>query len=309
MKKRILISLTVIALLIGADYLFIPNIVNLKTSANISATRTGLHRSLLDKDNVAKWWPGKVSNDSFYFNDLVYTINNSTITVLPVEIANKNTLLTSSLFLIEISKEAVMVEWVSAMVTSYNPFKRLQAYYKAKKIEADMSAIINKMKSFYDVSENIYGFNIKKELVMDSILIQTSDSCKGIPNNQFIYGLIDKLREYAASQSVKQTGYPMLNIFTNDSINFVVKVALPLNHYIPSTANILQKRMLGMGNILVTEVKGGNAIGSRAFEQIKIYADDYQRLAPAIPFYSLITDRIKEPDSTKWVTKIYFPVM
>jgi hypothetical protein len=42
---------------------------------------------------------------------------------------------------------------------------------------------------------------------------------------------------------------------------------------------------------------------------VQKYKDDYQRVSPAIPFYSLITDRLKEPDSSKWITKIYFPVM
>ncbi len=67
--------------------------------------------------------------------------------------------------------------------------------------------------------------------------------------------------------------------------------------------------MPGRGNILVTKVKGGTSIAAVAFEQIKKYADDYERHAPAIPFYSLITNRLKEPDTAKWVTKIYFPVM
>ncbi len=309
MKKWIAFFLVAAALLFGAVYLFIPNIVKLKASKGIGATRPGLYRSLLDKQNVAKWWPGKVSNDSFYFNDFVYTINNSNITVLPVTVAGEGIHLSSSLFLIAIVKDSTQMEWVSAMATSYNPLKRMQTYFKAKKIEGDMLSILKKMEPFYSTTENIYGFDIRKELVADSILIQTSDSCKGIPTNQFIYSLIDKLRVYANAQAAKATGYPMLNILTTDSINFNVKVALPVDRQLLTSGNILQKRMLGRGNILVTEVKGGNGIAARAFEEIKKYADDYQRVVPAIPFYSLITDRTKEMDSTKWVTKIYSPVM
>jgi hypothetical protein len=29
----------------------------------------------------------------------------------------------------------------------------------------------------------------------------------------------------------------------------------------------------------------------------------------AIPFQSLITDRVKEPDTAKWITKLYAPVL
>ena len=67
--------------------------------------------------------------------------------------------------------------------------------------------------------------------------------------------------------------------------------------------------MLGGGNILITEVKGDNKEIQKAYTQIQHYISDYKRIAPAIPFESLVTDRRKQPDSSQWVTKIYYPVM
>jgi hypothetical protein len=308
--RKVIVALVVFVLLVlGTAYLFIPNIIKLKSSIGINATRTGLNRMLLDKANVAKWWPGKVSNDSFYLNNFVYTIHNSNITVMPIFIADKNVTISTSLFLIEIKTDLTNLEWVGAMASSYNPIKRIAAYFKASKIETDMQAVLNKMEAFYKVPENIYGFEIKKELVTDSTLIQTSATSKGYPTNEFIYNLVDKLSNYAANNDAKKTGYPMLNINEEDSVNFTVKVALPVDKPLPNSADILQKRMLGRGNILVTEVKGGNEMAEKAIIQMKKYADDYKRVAPAIPFYSLITDRLKDTDSSKWVTKIYYPVM
>ncbi|WP_462254481.1 hypothetical protein [Ferruginibacter sp.] len=308
--KKIIIGLVVFALLVlGAAYLFIPNIIKLKSSIGINATRNGLNRMLLDKANVAKWWPGKVSNDSFYLNDFVYTIHNSNISVMPVFIADKNVSISTSLFFIEIRTDFTNLEWVGVMASSYNPIKRIAAYFKANKIETDMQAVLNGMEAFYRVPENIYGFEIKKELVTDSILIQTTATSKGYPTNELIYNLVDKLSIYAVNNNAKKTGYPMLNINETDSLNFTVKVAIPVDKPLPNSADILQKRMLGRGNILVTEVKGGNEMAEKAIIAMKKYADDYKRTAPAIPFYSLITDRLNETDSSKWVTKIYYPVM
>jgi hypothetical protein len=309
MKKIIIGFIVFVLLFMGGVYLFIPNVIKLKSSAGINTTRTGLNRMLLDKTNVAKWWPGKISNDSFYLNDFVYTIRNSNITVMPIFIADKKVKISTSLFLIEIRTDFTNLEWVGAMASSYNPIKRIAACFKAKKIEADMQTILNKMEAFYKLPENIYGFEIKKELVMDSTLIQTSATSKGHPTNEFIYNLVDKLSKYAANNNAKKTGYPMLNINETDSVNFEVKVAIPVDKPLPNSGDILQKRMLGRGNILVTEVKGGNEMAKKAIVQMKKYADDYKRMAPAIPFYSLITDRLKETDSTKWITKIYYPVM
>jgi hypothetical protein len=309
MRKWVIVFLGGVVLLLAAVYFFIPNIIKFKSNVAIKATRPGIHRMLLDKSNMAKWWPGKIINDSFYLNSFVYQINNSNITVMPIGINGKKSTIATSLYLIEIKKDSTLLEWVGAMVSSYNPIKRFKAYLKARKINNNMETLLQKMKTFYAIPENIYGFKIKEELVVDSILIQTSDRCKGYPNSQFIYNLISKLRNYAANYTANETGYPMLNVNATDSVTFNVKVALPIDKVLPTLGDVLQKRMLGRGNILVTEVKGGIDITNKAFIEIQKYAEDYQRSAPAIPFYSLITDRLKEPDTTKWVTKIYFPVM
>jgi len=300
--------LAAIVLLWVSVYIFIPNIISLKSSIVINATRPGIHRMLLDKSNVARWWPGKTGNDSFYLDDFSYKINNGNITVLPISINGQNTNVTSSLFLISSITDSTQLVWVGSIATSYNPVKRFLTYLEAKKIHHNMITILQKMENFYSKPENIYGIEIKKTLVADSLLIATSARCKGYPTTPFIYSLVDKLRKYAIINSAKETGYPMLNVSTADSIQFDVKVAIPTDKILPSSGDILQKRMLGRGDILITEIKGGTSITTQALAQVHNYAEDYHRIAPAIPFYSLITDRTKEPDSNKWITKIYFPI-
>ncbi len=157
--------------------------------------------------------------------------------------------------------------------------------------------------------ENVYGLPILKALVSDSLLIFTEASSKGFPTTEFIYSQIDQLRKYIVDQSAKETGFPMLNINTTDSINYLTKVAIPVNKRLKSSGNISFRWMLGGGNILVTEIKGGPASIDKAFKEMENYVSDYRRTAPAIPFQSLVTDRTKEPDTSKWITKIFYPVM
>jgi hypothetical protein len=42
---------------------------------------------------------------------------------------------------------------------------------------------------------------------------------------------------------------------------------------------------------------------------MELYISDHERVPPAIPFLSLVTNRMLEPDSSKWITLIYYPVM
>jgi hypothetical protein len=311
MKKGFFGLLITIIVTLAADYLLIPNFITLKAETTINVTQPGLHRMLLTNSNVSKWWPGKVTDSGTYiFKGNQFAISNNNISLLPVKIITAEKTILSSLYLISHTIDSLQLTWVANTVTSYNPLKRFLLWRNAKKIEADMNVIASTMKQFYSKPENIYGITVEKTLVADSVLITTGAYNKGYPDSRFVYTLINKLRNYAAAKNAKATGYPMLNIETADSINYNVRVALPLNKVIPGNGNdIGEKRMLGMGNILVAEVKGGIATVTEAFKQINIYARDYQRVPPAIPFFSLITDRTAEPDSSKWITKIYCPVM
>lgn len=312
--KKWLFGILFFALLVLASlYIFIPNIVTLKSNIGIKVTQQGLYRMLLDTNNVQKWWPGNESKsttkDKFYLNGYYYKIYSNNISLAPVTITNNETDLKTSLYIISLKTDSVQLAWVGSTVTSYNPVKRFFAWQKAKKINDDMNSILLKMQSFYSNEENIYGIKVEKALVIDAVLISTGANSNGYPDTKFIYTLIDKLRSHATANNAKETGFPMLNVDTKDSVTFNVRVALPINKALPNAGDITQKRMLADGNILVAQIKGGVATTTTAFEQIIQYSLDYQRVAPAIPFFSLITDRTKEPDSSKWITKVYCPVM
>jgi hypothetical protein len=62
------------------------------------------------------------------------------------------------------------------------------------------------------------------------------------------------------------------------------------------------------GNTLEAEFKGGPEATLKAFELFDTYKNDMGYTAPAIPYQLLVTDRAKEADTTKWVTKFYYPV-
>src|SRR5690242_10659970 len=155
------------------------------------------------------------------------------------------------------------------------------------------------MKTFYSKTENVYGIHITQEKVVDSTLLQNSAVSKGYPTTEFIYGLIDEMQRYCSSQSATQTGFPMLNITTEDSSNYLVKVAIPVDKKLKPSGNMVYRWMLGGGNILVAEVKGGPSTVADAFRRVEDYVNDYRRVVPAIPFQSLVTDRRQEKDSNK----------
>ncbi len=318
MRKWIVIFLISLAVLVASLYILIPNSIFIHKSVTINISQTAIKRLLKDDSNWKKWWPGndstsvdKNGNAIMSFNGNTYAITDRKFSSTLLAINKEtDTIAHTSLNIVENSKTSVNLDWEAQMLTSSNPFERLKIYLASKKISNDMAALINQMQAFLSSQSNVYGgIDIRQQSVVDSTLISTYDSIKGYPSVEFIYGLIDKLRKYTSSQQAVVTGNPMLNIFTKDSIEYIVKVALPVNKKLPSNGNISYKWMLPGGNILVTEVKGDALAINKAFEQVELFVNDYGRDAPAISFLSLITDRQLEKDSTRWITRIYYPVM
>ena len=99
-----------------------------------------------------------------------------------------------------------------------------------------------------------------------------------------------------------------MNITKADSFRYQIMVAIPINKSLKSEGDIFIRRMLYNGNLLMTEVRGGRNTINNALVQLTNYVRDHQYTSPAIPYESPVTDRIAEPDTTRWVTRIYYPI-
>lgn len=315
MKKWLIVILAVFLLLLVAIYIFIPNFISINQNITISANNQGLIRKLSDESTWTMWWPERHasrdgdSNAGLRYNDNKYTIKEKGISSLIISISQQDFSVLSSLILFGEKLDSTRLIWEARVPTSYNPLRRLRLYLHARALNRDMQAMLEKMNSYFSKPETIYGFEIRKASVVDSTLISTFRVSAGYPGAEFIYGLIDELKKYISIHLAKETGFPMLNLTTTDSLNYLVRVAIPVDRVLPSSGNITYKWMLGGGNILITEVRGGPHAIAEASRQMEHYMSDYQRLAPAIPFLSLVTDRRQEPDTNKWITRLYYPVM
>lgn len=169
-----------------------------------------------------------------------------------------------------------------------------------------MHEILSLLQGFLKI-EHVYGLNIQRTRVTDSLLVTTKITGQKYPATEEYYDLIKKLQNYMAANEAAPVNYPMLNIAEIDSNNFVTTVAIPVNKVLPDKGAILFKRMFS-GNILTAEVKGGVFVIEEGFKQLNHYISDYQLVSPAIPFQSLVTDRLMETDTSKWITKLYYPV-
>lgn len=170
-----------------------------------------------------------------------------------------------------------------------------------------MEAILQRLQTFAADMRNVYGIRVTHAIVQDTLLLATEHEGIGQPSNTLIYALIDKATAYVTAQGAQITNPPLLSIITQDSIHYKTMVALPINREIAATPIFFIRRMFA-GNILITEVKGGPATVAKAFALLENYRLLNTMTSPAKPFETLVTNRLTEPDTSKWVTKIYYPV-
>jgi len=309
MKTWIIIILLALFTLLCAAYLLIPAHIHIKKSIRVEVSQQALRRLLIENSNWVECW-NEGSAGQVLFNGYVYSLMDRKYSSLLLSVHQGTDSITmASLNMVEISQGVMQLDLQADLAGSANPLLRFDALKKSQKLAKDFTGLLEKLQTFYSKRENVYGIDIRQELVVDTTLIFMDDSSRGYPSTEFTYSLISRLKEYASAHGAKITGNPMLSVFTDDSIHYLCKVALPLDKKLPPSGGIRYKWMLPHGNILVTEVKGGQTTIDRAFHQLELFIKDYGRDAPAIPFVSLITDRTQVTDTSKWLSRIYYPVM
>lgn len=320
MRKWFLLLAVFLVLLTIGVYAFIPNKVTLVQKTELRVNTKAFTRAILDETIWKEWWPGEVVvNPSgrptyfFLYKGKRYAIIGKRISSHLITIHFDNDSMLSQMLFVSGSSDSVSLSWNAVNVTSYQPLKRINRYRALKDVEEDWKTILEKMQRFYSNEANLYQLPIQKELVKDSLLISTILKTPEAPTTDTIYHLIDRLKAFANKKGAKQTGFPMLNITSmirdDKSIYYRIQVALPVDRKLEGEGDIVYRWMLGKGKILAAEVSGGPQTIKSAFEKMEEFVEDHQLVAPAIPFESLLTDRRMEKDTTKWKTKIYWPVI
>lgn len=317
MKKWYIIFLITVAILTGAIYFFIPNKLEISKTAYINIASDVAYRNLSEESNWLRWWPANSSEEKanginrpeyFINNDIRYTIVHKSINAIEILILANGNKLNSTLLIIPLQKDSTVIHWKCVVETGFNPIKKIQYYRQAGSIKKYMDDIFNSFRSFVEKKENIYSIPIERSTVADTLLITTKVNFNRYPATAEIYHLISRLKQYISGQKAKETNYPMLHVLKADTNRFETMVAIPVNKEIRNNGNFIFKRMVP-GKILVAEVRGGNHSIEKAFAEMEIYVKDHQLIPPAIPFESLITNRMKESDTSKWITRLYYPIL
>jgi hypothetical protein len=308
MKKWLLVTVIVIIAAFASVYIFIPGKLNIVQIMPINCTVNGAYRVLTTSGKWQAWWPGAQSNsNTFHYNNASYAITEQLRNTLAISIQQNDQMLGSVLHVFPAAGDSTTINWSCSFSTGINPFKRIQHYRQAVALKQSMGSVLGHLKAFAEKKENIYGISFRETIFRDSFLISIRSFQKDYPDVATVYAALNTLKKYSSTHHARQTGSPLMNLTQLNPTGYQLMTALPVDKQVPESGQFFNQR-IPLNRFLVTRVQGGNASVDHAIHQFQLYIQDYQRTVMALPFQKLITDRSTEPDTSRWVTDIYFPL-
>lgn len=302
MRNVLLFAL--LLLLLGSLLVFlIPKRSNNTETITIHSSQNAVLRCLTETEKFMKWWPQvEVAYPSSNFSMGQQLLNS-----VQLDVPGTDTIRPAILTIAPLGGDSSSAIIQQNLPGTGNPLTNMVRLYRKFSTRSDFRKILQHLKEFAEEDYNVYGLKVEQVLVKDSVLVGIKDETPFYPSTDAIYSYIAGLRQFISSSGATEMDAPMLNIKQLNN-GYQVQVAIPINKMITGKGKYETRRMV-MGKLFTAEVKGGPWTVEDAMRQMNNFMYDYNKTAPAIPYQSLITDRSKEPDTSKWITRIYFPVM
>ncbi|HEY1023850.1 MAG TPA: hypothetical protein VGE26_01695 [Sphingobacteriaceae bacterium] len=308
MKKLIWIVTAFLVAALGWLYLAVPNLLRISNSVTVEVPEAAVTRLLLFNGGWKSWWPSEpAGNDVFSYGDVGFRVEKFTNSYVATAIKQGDLTVNGLLNFSAIDKNITVVRWQFDHALSLNPVWRIREYQKARNIERAMKAVLQHFQKFTGNKENIYGIGIEYSKVKDTVVAVISSTSREYPSTNAIYDLINSLLKHTQKMGIDKNGYPMVNVTRLENRQYSIMVAIPVKRKAQNFGNIRFKSLVP-GNILIATVNGGKATVDHAMLEMSNYVRDMRHISPAIPFQKFISNRMTEPDTSKWITELYYPI-
>lgn len=288
--------------------MFIKNKIEIASSKKLHIPAASAERGLMNFSKWNLWWDNFSNSKDLKFSNPEKSIGEDGLPVIQFELSYNGNLIPCLFEIKPIGADScTLYFYTSKLDSSFSPVNRFLHFFDAINLKKALDKKLDKAAAFYANIYNIYDFKIVQAKVKDSTLISSKIVTTDTPSNIVVYKMVDGLNNYINLHQGKIRNAPMLNITRLDTGYVHTMVAIPLLSDIPSTPEFTIKKMI-LGNILETFVTGNETVIAKGLDALKNYAKDYSKLSPAIPFQSLLSNRLQEKDSTKWQTRLSLPI-
>jgi hypothetical protein len=260
-----------------------------------------------------KWWPGDVEivnqKPTFQQGEVKYTVERVLSNAFELK-ASSNSLSTNAVLrLTPETNGYVTLSLATSISLPNNPVDRIKTLIFSSRLKASYKKVLTKLSGYYTPVKNLYDFDIKESNVQVEYITTQAQTFSHYPSVKEIYSMIDETQSFVKTQGGAEMGFPMLHVSEISTSQFFTQIGIPTNKQLPDSKTMKTKRMLKGGHILTAEVTGNRLKLSEAKKQMEFYIQDQNKVTVAISYEYLITNRVEQPDSNKWVTQLFFPII
>jgi hypothetical protein len=307
--KKPLVALTIFVSIYLLMALLLPSSRSYSFQSSSSVPTTAILRLLTDSAQTGRWWPDTSRKGPLWnWEQGTYQVRQTFLTQINLE-GDRNGIRSSIMISANASGpgSTLLTCTVQPMPTASLLWRPLQQLSLMRQ-EREHARLMDTLSKFFGRADLVYGFRIEHQQVTDGTLLSLRQRFDHEPTAADIAGMVDAVRSRILSLGAKETNHPMLNVYRTEDGGIEAMTAIATDREIQEDAPFSLKRMLPGGNILVAEVKGGPHRIRACQEAVDAYVKDHRMLSPAMPFQRMITDRHAEPDTSKWITTINYPV-
>lgn len=309
--KRLRFVLLAVLLLLAASvafvYIAIPAKITVSrvVTAKIPVNRASDFFTL--KTLARNWMPGKETDGCFCTDGTCFCFfdNGSETVAVKTTIGTKQQF--GYIYINPVSFDSAIINWTITLPAGSSPLSRISAYFTARDLKKKIIRYVNELTSYTSNDLHLYGLQPVKERVTDTLSLSQKKVFDHYPSPSEINALTAELEPYIIRNGATVTRPAMMHVLQTGSTQFETMVALPINRPVPNSGNFILKRM-PPGKIISARIKGGYFTIRNGLQQMEQYKSDKQLSSPAIPYQSMVTNRVTEPDTLKWITQLYYPV-
>ncbi len=306
--KRFFYAIIVIAVIVIGVGFFLPSNQMKSFTSNATIPFDGISRIIVNKKYWENWWPGTVQNDStLVFENTELHIDMLLLNGFKAKALNTNIPTSLDLQAIATYNAETALTLNIEFKLSNNPFIKLYQYVLYRTEQKKYEQLFKNLTLSFSNVKRVYGFDIQMGKVPNAYYVSVKTYLDHYPTTEEVYASIDEVKNFIRSKNSKVMNEPIFNVFKEGEKQYLLMVAVASDREIPSEGKFLQKNMM-LGNIVVAGVQGGYYAINKCKEAVQFYVSDFRKVSPAIAFERLVTNRLQEKDSSKWITTINYPV-
>lgn len=327
--KRILIILVTLIVLALIVAFFLPSKSSVERSVVINAKTDKIMSQIIDLKKWDFWSPWKLDDTAakYTYNDTVgigafmewkgEMVGHGNLRITAIEPGKSITYILSfikpfkskstGMFAFDSTPEGVKVTWKNEMALAW-PISRWMGVFidfdkqMGPDFEKGLTLLRNHVETMHEYTYTILEKNVEAQTIAGiRAKIHKGDISKILGAN---YGAI---MAYVSKNGAKCIGPPMAITMAWDSLTWDFIAAMPIDKEIPSQDKIKVEKSYA-GKAIYVEYKGAYDKTYTAYMDMGAYVKEHNLTEAGGPWEVYVTDPATEPDTSKWITEIYFPV-